>query len=61
MSPPPEGVLDVRMTEIALFIGGGVVTVMLLALAIWLFVRASREEDAREREERAERDRKDAA
>lgn len=54
MNPPPEGVLDVRMTEIALFVGGGIVTVMVLALAIWLFVRASREEQAREESERRE-------
>jgi ABC-type nickel/cobalt efflux system permease component RcnA len=50
-----EGVLDVRLTEIALFVGGGIVTLMVLALAIWLFVRASREE--REQEERERRDR----
>jgi hypothetical protein len=52
-----EGVLDVRMTEIALLVGGGIVTVMVLALAIWLFVRASREE--REREEREAREREE--
>ena len=56
MNPPPEGVLDVRMTEIALFVGGAVVTVMVLALGIWLFVRASREEAAREESERRERE-----
>ena len=56
MSPPPEGVLDVRMTEIALFVGGAIVTVMVLALGIWLFVRASREEAAREESERRERE-----
>jgi ABC-type nickel/cobalt efflux system permease component RcnA len=55
MTPPPEGVLDVRMTEIALFVGGGIVTAMVLALAIWLFVRASREEREREKHEREER------
>ena len=54
MNPPPEGVLDVRMTEIALFVGGAIVTVMVLALGIWLFVRASREEAAREESERRE-------
>ena len=56
MNPPPEGVLDVRMTEIALFVGGAIVTVMVLALGIWLFVRASREEAAREESERRERE-----
>jgi ABC-type nickel/cobalt efflux system permease component RcnA len=56
VNPPPEGVLDVRMTEIALFVGGAVVTVMVLALGIWLFVRASREEAAREESERRERE-----
>ena len=56
MNPPPEGVLDVRMTEIALFVGGAVVTVMVLVLGIWLFVRASREEAAREESERRERE-----
>ena len=56
MNPPPEGVLDVRMTEIALFVGGAIVTVMVLALGIWLFVRASREEVAREESERRERE-----
>ncbi len=54
MTPAPEGVLDVRMTEIALFVGGAIVTAMVLALAIWLFVRASREERAREESERRE-------
>jgi hypothetical protein len=55
----PEGILDARLTEIALFVGGGIVTVMVLALAIWLFVRASREERERaefESRERAERE-----
>jgi len=56
LNPPPEGVLDVRMTEIALFVGGAIVTVMVLALGIWLFVRASREEAAREESERRERE-----
>jgi hypothetical protein len=56
VNPPPEGVLDVRMTEIALFVGGAVVTVRVLALGIWLFVRASREEAAREESERRERE-----
>jgi ABC-type nickel/cobalt efflux system permease component RcnA len=56
VNPPPEGVLDVRMTEIALFVGGAIVTVMVLALGIWLFVRASREEAAREESERRERE-----
>ena len=42
MNGGPEGILDARLTEIALFVGGGIVTVMVLALAIWLFVRASR-------------------
>ena len=56
MNPPPEGVLDVRMTEIALLVGGAIVTVMVLALGIWLFVRASREEAAREESERRERE-----
>ena len=45
-----EGVLDVRLTEIALFVGGGIVTLMVLALAIWLFVRASREEREQDEE-----------
>ena len=44
------------MTEIALFVGGAIVTVMVLALGIWLFVRASREEAAREESERRERE-----
>ncbi len=61
MNPPPEGVLDVRMTEIALFVGGAIVTVMVLALGIWLFVRASREEAAREESERRERESREAA
>jgi ABC-type nickel/cobalt efflux system permease component RcnA len=56
VNPPPEGVLDVRMTEIALFVVGAIVTVMVLALGIWLFVRASREEAAREESERRERE-----
>jgi hypothetical protein len=61
VNPPPEGVLDVRMTEIALFVGGAIVTVMVLALGIWLFVRASREEAAREESERRERESREAA
>lgn len=55
MSPPSEGVLDVRMAEIALFVGGAIVTVMVLALGVWLFVRASREE--REQVKREEKER----
>ena len=55
-----EGVLDVRLTEIALFVGGGIVTVMVLALAIWLFVRASREEREQEELERRDRERRKA-
>jgi hypothetical protein len=53
-----EGVLDVRLTEIALFVGGGIVTLMVLALAIWLFVRASREEREQEELERRDRERR---
>ncbi len=56
MNGGPEGILDARLTEIALFVGGGIVTVMVLALAIWLFVRASREEREREEFEARERE-----
>jgi ABC-type nickel/cobalt efflux system permease component RcnA len=52
VAPPTEGLLDARLTEMMLFVGGGLATVLVLALAIWLFVRATREEEAREKEER---------
>lgn len=42
-----EGVLEVRSTELMLFIAGGVATLAVLALAIWIFVRAMREERER--------------
>jgi len=55
VNPPPDSVIDIRVAEIALFAGGVVVTLMVVALAIWLFVRASREE-----REQVERDRREA-
>jgi hypothetical protein len=45
--PPDEGVFDIRATELALFIGGALATLLTLAVAAWLFVRASREERER--------------
>ena len=55
MNPPPDSVIDFRVAELALLAGGAVVTLMVVALAIWLFVRASREE-----REQVERDRREA-
>lgn len=49
--PPDEGVFDIRATELALFIGGALATLLTLAVAAWLFVRASREERERARRE----------
>ncbi len=51
MPPPDEGVFDIRATELALFIGGALATLLTLAVAAWLFVRASREERERARRE----------
>jgi hypothetical protein len=61
MNPTPTdgGVFAVQGTELVLFLGGAVVTVMVLALGIWLFVRASREHRAQEDAERRERNARD--
>jgi flagellar biogenesis protein FliO len=46
--PPSESVFDVRATELALFVGGALATLLTLVVAAWLFVRASREERERQ-------------
>lgn len=61
MNPAPtEGIFDANTGELVLFIGGGVVTVMVLALGIWLFVRASREEHAQVERDLREAEKKKA-
>lgn len=39
-----EGMFELRTTELILFLGGGVATLAVLSLAVWIFVRAMREE-----------------
>lgn len=52
---PEPGVFDAHGTEIALFVAGGVVTLVVLGIAAWLFMHASREERRQREAERKER------
>ncbi|MFM7052433.1 MAG: hypothetical protein ACKOYN_09925 [Planctomycetota bacterium] len=52
---PEQGVFDAHGTEVALFIAGGVVMVVVFGIAAWLFVHASREERRQREAERKER------
>ena len=54
-----EGVFDVRGTELVLFVGS--VTVVVLAVAVWLYRASVREHRAQLDAERREREAKDAA
>jgi len=56
-----EGVFDVRGTELVLFIAGGIVTVVVFAVAVWLYRASVREHRAQLDAERREREAKDAA
>ena len=42
-APETESVFAARATELALFAGGALISLLVLALAIWLLMRALRE------------------
>jgi len=54
-APVEQGVFDVQGTELALFVAGAVVTLVVLSIAVWLFIHASRDERAQRERERKER------
>jgi len=55
-----DGVLAIKASEWALFAGGLLATVLVIALAAWLFSKASREHGEQlAREEREEREREE--
>ena len=53
-APETESVFAARATELALFAGGALISLLVLALAIWLLMRALREHKQQEAQEAQE-------
>ena len=53
-APETESVFAARATEFALFAGGALISLLVLALAIWLLMRALREHKQQEAQEAQE-------